>query len=108
MLQKRKTNFSIPVVIKLASTLRFLAGGVYLDLSFGYDLDENNIHKMMFQVIKAMDDCDDPFLNNIIFPTDKDGLAKLEAGFNRLSPGRFRGTVAAGDGVVFHDLKEVS
>lgn len=81
--------------------LRFLAGGVYLDLCFGYDLDENNIHDLIFEVISAIDEFKDPWLDNIIFPTTLLGLTELEEGFNRLSGGRFRGTVAAGDGVVF-------
>ena len=101
IMQKRVVSTSMPLIIKLAVALRFLAGGIYLDLAFGYELDENNIHEIIFEVITAMDECQDPFLNNIIFPTDLDGLTRLEAGFNNLSGGRFRGTVGAGDGVVF-------
>jgi DDE superfamily endonuclease len=108
IMQKRVLSTSVPVIVKLAVTLRFLAGGIYLDLCFGYDLDENNIHALIFDTLTAIDECTDPWLDNIVFPASKEGLERLEAGFNKLSRFRFRGTVAAGDGVVFRMHKPLT
>ena len=101
LMQKRVLTTSIPMIVKLAVALRFLAGAIYLDLSFGYDIDHNNIHHVIFDTIKAIDDCKDPFLDNIRFPTNRVDLMTVEAGFSRLSGNRLRGTASAGDGVVF-------
>ena len=70
IMQKKEQSTSIPPIIKLAVTLRFLAGAIFLDLSFGYDIDDNNIHRVIFEVIKSIDACVDPFLDNIIFPRE--------------------------------------
>jgi DDE superfamily endonuclease len=95
-------KYLIPSTIKLCVALRFLAGGIFLDLSFGYEVPINHIHTYVWQVLEAIDRSDDPFLDNIQFPIDDvEKLNELERGFARYSSGRIRGTVAAGDGVVF-------
>jgi hypothetical protein len=51
--KNRKLNKISPVV-KLAVTLRWLAGGCYLDLSFGYEMNYKTIYKYFYQVIIAI------------------------------------------------------
>jgi hypothetical protein len=97
----------IPPLIKLAVALRFLAGGSYLDLSFGYKIPRSTIHFYIFQVLQVMDDCEHPFLNNIISPihrSDED-LQQMEMGFAAHSFNKLKGTVAAGDGIVIQMIR---
>ena len=97
----------IPPIIKLAVALRFLAGGSYLDLSFGYKIPRKNVHQYVFQVIKAIDDSRHPFLNNIISPIhlSQEDLIETEKGFAALSKNKLRGTVAAGDGIILRIIR---
>jgi hypothetical protein len=90
-------NNTITPVIKLAITLRYLAGGSFLDLSFGYEIPHNTIHQYFYEVVEAIDN----HVDNIQFPLDDyDKLVEMEREFSQI--GSFlRGTVAAGDGVVF-------
>ena len=95
---QRSSGFLIHPAIRLAITLRFLAGGSYLDLAFAFEVPHNTIMKYIWEVCEAID----ASLNNINFPLgDEQGLRDLEQGFMRISGGVFQGTVAAGDGVVF-------
>jgi len=55
----------VPPIIKLCLGLRFLAGGSFLDLSFGYEVPENHVHKYAWQAIHAIEKSQYPFLNNI-------------------------------------------
>ena len=88
----------VPAAIKLAVALRFLAGGIYLDLAFGFNLPENTIMKYVWEVYEAID----TDMNNIVFPLgNEEKLRELEKGFMNISRGVFQGTVAAGDSVVF-------
>jgi hypothetical protein len=93
----------VPPLIKLCIGLRILAGGSYLDISFGYNVPHNVVHHYGWQALHAIDQSTDSFLDNIkspIYKTD-DELEELENGFASLSNFKLRGTVAAGDGVVF-------
>ena len=95
---QRSSGFLIHPAIKLGITLRFLAGGSYLDLTFAFEVPHNTIMKYIWEACEAID----ASLNNINFPLgDEEGLRYLEQGFMRISGGVFQGTVAAGDGVVF-------
>eukprot|EP00187_Rhodella_violacea_P010368 CAMPEP_0174912604 /NCGR_PEP_ID=MMETSP0167-20121228/79870_1 /TAXON_ID=38298 /ORGANISM="Rhodella maculata, Strain CCMP736" /LENGTH=685 /DNA_ID=CAMNT_0016157263 /DNA_START=155 /DNA_END=2213 /DNA_ORIENTATION=- len=89
---------SAPQAVQLAAALRFFAGGIYLDICFGFNLHFTTVMTVVWRVAEAID----LELDNIYFPIDDEPkLKELEAGFNRISQGRFTGTVAAGDGVVF-------
>ena len=104
LLPRRKTaKYFVPPVIKLCLALRVLAGGSYLDLSFGYDVPHSTVHFYAWQAIHAIDRSTDPFLDNIKSPTmrTEEELEKLEYDFAELCSFNLRGTVAAGDGVVF-------
>jgi hypothetical protein len=93
----------VPPIIKLCLGLRFLAGGSYLDLSFGYEVPANVVHHYAWQALHAIDNSTNPFLDNIKSPihASDDELTELEEGFASLSEFKLRGTIAAGDGIVF-------
>ena len=96
-------------IIKLACTLRYLAGGSWCDKCFGYDVSKASFYKFVWEIIGAINESKDPFLNNINFSTDEDSLRELEGTFTRISgQGVFPGTVAAGDGVVFEMMAPTS
>jgi hypothetical protein len=101
--QRKMAKYFVPPIIKLCLGLRVLAGGSYLDLSFGYDVPHSTVHFYAWQALHAIDQSTDPFLDNIKSPTMQTAevLEKLERGFAELCNFQLRGTVAAGDGVVF-------
>jgi hypothetical protein len=92
----------VPPIVKLSVTLRFMAGGSYLDLSFGYWIRRNVIHYYIMQVLEAIDSSQHPFINNIISPIYRsiEDLWKIEGGFAKMSFFKLRGTIAAGDGII--------
>ena len=88
----------ISPAIKLCLALRFLAGGSYLDIAFAFNVSSSSTMGYIWEVIIALDE----EICNIEFPiNDERKLRSLEEGFASISNGAFRGTVAAGDGVVF-------
>ena len=92
----------IPPMIQLCVALRMLAGGSYLDISLFFDVKWKHVHTISTKVWEKIDECSDPYVNNIKFPiNDYEKLRVLEIGFASLSKGKIRGTVAAGDGIVF-------
>jgi hypothetical protein len=56
----------IPMLLKFAVTLRWLAGGSYLDLAWGFHLPSNTIHQYFYEVLRAIDEK----VLNIRFPMD--------------------------------------
>mmetsp|Transcript_24697 Transcript_24697/g.22447 ORF Transcript_24697/g.22447 Transcript_24697/m.22447 type:complete len:260 (+) Transcript_24697:11-790(+) len=85
-------------IIRLAITLRYLAGGSYLDICFGYEISSSSFFKIIYDVMAFITNT----MNNISFPLDNvNELQILENEFSSICNGTFRGTVAAGDGVVF-------
>ncbi len=93
---------AIDPIIKLAITLRLLAGGSYLDIAFGYCVADNTVLPIAKTVISAIN----RRVKNIHFdPTDLAQMEYLESTFVKYSNGMFPGTVAAGDGVVFRMQK---
>jgi hypothetical protein len=84
---KKKTGsyFLLPVV-KLCLGLWVLAGGSYLDLSFVYDVPPGSVHFYAWQAIYVLDQCTDPFLDNIRSPIHAMAeLQEREHGFAQLS-----------------------
>ena len=99
---QRSSKFPITPKLKLAIALRFLAGGIYLDIAFSFDISEKHVLAYVWEVCEALDSA----LDNINFPIeDEEALRDIEAGFLNICNGRFPGTVAAGDGVVFRIQK---
>jgi hypothetical protein len=77
---RKYTLHPIPSEIYLAVCLRWLAGGSYHDLSFGYNLPDNTIHQIVFKVLKLINST----VDNIRFPIDDEvALQKLSDEFNR-------------------------
>jgi hypothetical protein len=88
--------------LQLAITLRLLAGGSYLDIAFAYDVAEKSVFNIFHKVCIAID----IVLDNINFPYEnEEKLRILEESFSQICKGAFRGTVAAGDGIVFKTIK---
>jgi hypothetical protein len=101
-IRKTGKNF-VPPIIKLCLGLRVLAGGSYLDLSFGYNVPHNCVHFYAWQALLAIDSSTHPFIDNIkspIYATSEE-LEEMEEGFAKLSQYNLSGTIAAGDGIVF-------
>lgn len=104
----RARSDSCPHLLYLAATLRFLAGGSYLDISRRYYIPVGSLYPVFRIVVEAID----ANLDNITFPqhacddghpeqhNDLVRLQKITNGFDALSGGKFSGTVAAGDGIV--------
>ena len=88
--------------LKIAATLRVLAGGSYLDASDLFAVSAGNFHRNTFwPTIIAICNCEDPCLDNVMFPfNDEAKLRQHEATFKRFQK-NFEGTVAAGDGCAF-------
>jgi hypothetical protein len=62
-----KTSRSIaPPNIKLAVALRFLAGAIYLDIAFAFNISEKHVMKYAWEVLEAIDQK----LTNIEFPLE--------------------------------------
>ena len=98
--QQAKNSSGGPVlpVVKLAVTLRFLAGGSHLDIAFTYNVDANYVYPIVWQCAAAIKKT----VNNVIFPFgDRPALERLADGFASIKNNGWWGTVAAGDGVVF-------
>ena len=93
---------NVDFVIQLAITLRMLAGGSYLDIAFGYDVGLSSVYAIFKKVLVAIDNN----VDNIQFPVDcEQALRDLEETFCKICKGVFRGSVAAGDGIVLRTQK---
>jgi hypothetical protein len=55
-LRRRRHSIALQYQIGEELLIRWLAGGSYIDLSFGYDLPSNVIHEYIFEVLQAIDD----------------------------------------------------
>ena len=88
--------------LRIAATLRVLAGGSYLDAADLYAVSAICFHRNTFwPVILAVCNCEKEFLDNVHFPfEDEAQLRKHEATFAKFQK-HFSGTVAAGDGCAF-------
>lgn len=100
---------TVPTVTKLAATLRWLAGGSFLDISLLFGLDFTNFFNknyFLWQTIEAIDS-----VLELGFSLDPDYLKSTADGFAELSRGRMLDCVMAIDGWVCHTrrptIKEV-
>jgi hypothetical protein len=96
-------TYYVPPLIKLCLGLRLLAGASYLDLSFGYNVPPSVVHTYAWQALDAIDTCNNAYLDNIKSPihVTAEELSRFELGFAELNDFKLRGTIAAGDGIVF-------
>jgi hypothetical protein len=88
--------------LKIAATLRVLAGGSYLDAADLFAVSASSFHRNTFwPTIIAICNCEDKILDNIWFPFgDEEKLRRHEMTFSKFQK-HFAGTVAAGDGCAF-------
>lgn len=88
--------------LKIAATLRVLAGGSYLDAADLFAVSASSFHRNTFwPTIIAICNCENPVLDNVWFPfADEAKLRQHEASFKKFQK-YFEGTVAAGDGCAF-------
>ena len=89
---------TVPCEIRLAATLRWLAGGQWQDLRTAYGCSKAELFRTFWVVIDAINH----ELDNIHFPIDDlEGLQKLEANFRKNSRNQiWTGQVGALDGCV--------
>jgi hypothetical protein len=82
-LQEVERKNILPPSIKLCIGVQILAGGSYLDLSFGYDTPQNTVIKYSWQALNAINCSTDPFLDTINSPihVNSDDLSALKNGF---------------------------
>lgn len=100
----RSSGSHIPAALKLCATLRYLAGGSYLDIAPLYRIAEGSFYNVVNETIVAINNR----LHNINFPqhaaTRSDHaaqLAEMAEDFSKISRHTLSGTVGALDGVVF-------
>ena len=85
--------------VKLAITLRLLAGGDALDLGVMFDVQSDHCNKIMYDVLMLWiikPDIGD--LNMIKYLGDKQAMSKVSAGFSKRSNGVLIGAIGAIDG----------
>ena len=81
---------------KLAVTLRWFAGGSYLDIRLCHGVSIRALYDCLWRVVDAINKID---AMKLVFPwNDNKRLAELELGFAQLSNGKFRGCTFAVDG----------
>ena len=72
---KKYHPYAIDPIIRLCVALRFLGGGSYLDIAFGYEVPEKSVSTYALEVCELIDEC----VDNIIFPLgDENALRQLE------------------------------
>ena len=85
--------------VKLAITLRRLAGGDALDLGVIFDVQTDHCNKIMYEVLlKWIMKTDIGDLNMSKYLGDKQAMAKVSAGFSKRSNGLLIGAIGAIDG----------
>ena len=86
---------------KLAVTLRWLAGGIYLDLCFAWAISKSGFYQCeLWPTIQALDK-----VLKIGFPTEEEALNSLAASFSKHSNGILNGCVMAIDGLLIRTRK---
>lgn len=87
--------------IKLAVTLRLLAGGSYLDLSLLYDIGPSYAYQIFHEVIKDWILNDELVkINGVDYINDEDRLSQVATEFAQNSDGLINGCIGAIDGWV--------
>lgn len=95
---KYKIGSSISVEIRLAVTLRWLAGGSHLDICFAYGISVSSFFSERGVLWKTLDAIDRRY--DLHFPIDDhDALLELSNGFSYHSGGKLNGCVSAIDGL---------
>lgn len=81
--KQRFVRNPISPMIKLAAALRFLAGGIYLDIGWMFEIPETSIHYHIINTLKAID----KVVDNVHFPYDDAAqLRQIASKFAEISP----------------------
>ena len=95
----KTTDGYISGEVKLAITLRRLAGGDALDLGVIFDVQTDHCNKIMYEVLlKWIMKTDIGDLNMSKYLGDKQAMSKVSAGFSKRSNGLLIGAIGAIDG----------
>jgi hypothetical protein len=90
---------SVSPSICLFCTIRYLAGGSYLDISSLTGISITAFYTIIWRTIDAIVNCKNPILNNMIFPQTDNECKKAAAGFQSISSyGAITNCVTAIDG----------
>ena len=102
--EQRAINSSGSVITaktKLASTLRWLAGGIYLDICFAWGISTAAFYRCsLWPTVHTIDK-----VLKLGFPVGLEALSQLASGFNRQSNGIMNGCVMAIDGLLVRTRK---
>ena len=92
--------------VKLAVTLRLLAGGDALDLGVIFDIYPDNITKIMYDVLlKWIIPSDIGKMNMTKYLGDDDAMKEVSLGFSKRSNGVLKGAIGALDGWLVRIVK---
>lgn len=92
--------------VKLAITLRLLAGSDALDLGVIFDIYPDNCIKIMYEVLlKWIIPSDIGMMNMIKYVGDDEAMDKVSDGFSKRSNGVLKGTIGALDGWLVRIVK---
>jgi hypothetical protein len=96
---RKSTGGFISGEIKLALTLRLLAGGSYMDLSLLFETSFSYCYKIFHYVIQNWINNDNFIkINGADYLNDEDRMKKVACEFSRASNGLFSGAIGAIDG----------
>ena len=95
IIQAKSRGGPVWPVLKLAMTLRFLAGGSYLDITDNFGVSDTAFYRSVWLVCSAIDSS-----ISLTFPTDLETLKKMEKEFADKSKVNMRGCVGAVDGLL--------
>jgi hypothetical protein len=96
---ENNSKMVIPPELKLAATLRWLAGGSYLDIAPLYSLSIESFHHPQGPLWPTIEAINQQFSFNFDV-SDKDKLEECSLGFYEMSKHRLEGCVMALDGLV--------
>lgn len=106
-----KRERALPVWLKVAVTLRYLAGGSHHDIGFGFSIGSSSFYRVVEAVLDAIHACrrldlDSPFKEHEdgSWEWDIDRLRTLELGFANKKKGWIRGIFGAIDGIAVRIL----
>jgi DDE superfamily endonuclease len=86
-LQASRRGGAIPPAVKLFATLRWLAGGSYLDIKLLCGISKTSFYYIIDKTLKAIIECKDPIIDNIHFPQTPDECKESAEGFREISFG---------------------
>ncbi len=75
---RRSTGSPLDIEIQLAATLRYLAGGNYIDIVDLYELPPSRAHQYFWKTVNAIDEV----IDNIRLPNNRNEWIQLSSDWN--------------------------